>query len=149
MPRLELTFPEGALNEEAKAELPSQMARAMLSWEGAPDTEFFRSISWTHLHEMPAGSLHTADGPATEPQFIVDVTVPSGALSERRREGLVKELSELVAEAAGVPAEQVLAIWVLVNEVPDGNWGAGGQVIRFEALREAAKAEREQAAAPS
>ena len=28
--------------------------------------------------------------------------------------------------------------------MPDGNWGAAGQVVRFEQLREAAKAEREQ-----
>jgi hypothetical protein len=28
--------------------------------------------------------------------------------------------------------------------VPEGNWGAGGQVVHFEQLREAAKAEREQ-----
>ena len=31
----------------------------------------------------------------------------------------------------------------------DGNWGAGKQVIRFEQLREAAKAEREKAEAPA
>ena len=33
---------------------------------------------------------------------------------------------------------------MLIHEVPDGNWGAAGQVVRFEQLREAAKAEREQ-----
>jgi phenylpyruvate tautomerase PptA (4-oxalocrotonate tautomerase family) len=147
MPRLELTFPEGALSDQAKTELPAKMAETMLQWEGAPDTDFFRSISWTHLHEMPAGTLHTADGPAEDSQFIVDVTVPSGALSDRRKEGLVKDLTALVAEAAGLPAEEQMRLWVIVNEVPDGNWGAAGNVIRFEALREAAKAEREKAEA--
>jgi phenylpyruvate tautomerase PptA (4-oxalocrotonate tautomerase family) len=29
---------------------------------------------------------------------------------------------------------------VLVNEVPDGNWGAGGAVIDFEKLRSLARA---------
>ena len=35
-------------------------------------------------------------------------------------------------------------VWTLIHEVPDGNWGAAGQVVRFEQLRDAARAEREQ-----
>ena len=38
-------------------------------------------------------------------------------------------------------------MWVLVHEIAEGNWGAGGQIIQFEQLREAAKAERDKAAA--
>jgi hypothetical protein len=33
-------------------------------------------------------------------------------------------------------------VWVVIGEVPDGNWGAGGNVVRFEQLRQAAAAER-------
>jgi hypothetical protein len=32
---------------------------------------------------------------------------------------------------------------VLIHDVPEGSWGAGGQVVHFEQLRAAAKAERE------
>jgi phenylpyruvate tautomerase PptA (4-oxalocrotonate tautomerase family) len=145
MPRLELTFSEGALTAEAKAELPPKMAQTMLRWEGAPDTQFFRSISWIHLHELPAGSMYTADGEATDSQWVVNVTVPDGALSERRRGELVKGLTADVMEAAGLAQEESFRVWVIVNEVPDGNWGAGGAIVRFKALAEAAKAEREQA----
>jgi phenylpyruvate tautomerase PptA (4-oxalocrotonate tautomerase family) len=145
MPRLELTFPEGALTAEAKAELPPKMAKTMLQWEGAPDTEFFRSISWTHLHELPAGAMYTADGEATDSQWVVNVTVPEGALSERRRGELVKGLTADVMEASGLTQEESFRVWVIVNEVPDGNWGAGGAIVRFKALAEAAKAQREQA----
>ena len=45
MPMMELTIPEGALSDDAKAKLPGDMAACLLRWEGAPDTEFFRSIS--------------------------------------------------------------------------------------------------------
>src|SRR5689334_6468051 len=103
----------------------------MLKWEGAPDTAFFRSISWAQMHELPAGAAHTADGVAEQVQFVVDVTVPAGALSERRREGLVGDFTEIVRTAAGLPAEEAYRIWVLVREVPEGFWGAGGQIVRF------------------
>ena len=147
MPRVELTYPAGALSDDAKRELPQRLAESMLRWEGAPDTEFFRSISWVHVHELAAGAVFTADGPAELSQFVVDVSVPQGGLSDRRRAGLVEEFTKLVREAAGLSEEEGIRVWVLVHEIAEGNWGAGGQIIRFEQLREAAKAERDKAAA--
>ena len=149
MPRVELTYTAGALSDDAKQELPRQLAESMLRWEGAPDTEFFRSITWTHLHELPADAIFTADGPAELSQFVVDVTVPSGALSERRKGGLVEEFTKLIREAAGLAEEEAIRVWVLVHEIAEGFWGAGGQIIHFEQLRAAAKAERDKAAAPA
>jgi phenylpyruvate tautomerase PptA (4-oxalocrotonate tautomerase family) len=152
MPKLDLTYPAGALSDDAKRGLPSQLAAALLRWEGAPDTEFFRSITWAHVHELAAEAVHTADGQAELSHFVVDVTVPAGALSDRRKGGLVEEMSRLVREAAGLGEADGVRVWVLIHEVPEGNWGAAGQIVRFEQLRAAAKAEREkaeQAAAPA
>ena len=78
---------------------------------------------------------------------MVDVSVPQGGLSDRRRAGLVEEFSKLVREAAGLSEEEGIRVWVLVHEIAEGNWGAGGQIIQFEQLRQAAKAERDKAAA--
>ena len=80
---------------------------------------------------------------------MVEVTVPDGALSDRRKAGLVEEVTGDVLEATGWGDEAALRVWVLIREVPDGNWGAGKQIIRFEQLRDAAKAEREKAEAPA
>jgi phenylpyruvate tautomerase PptA (4-oxalocrotonate tautomerase family) len=143
MPKLDVTIPQGQLSDEARRELPEQLAAALLRWEGAPDTEFFRSISWAHLRELPADAIRTPDGEA-KPHAVVDVTVPQGALSERRRGGMVEEMTKLVLEATGWEGDDAaIRVWVLVHEVPDGFWGAGGQIIRFEQLRAAAKAESE------
>jgi phenylpyruvate tautomerase PptA (4-oxalocrotonate tautomerase family) len=147
MPKLDLTFSAGALTDDAKRDLSRELAAAMLRWEGAPDTEFFRSITWTHVHELPADAVYTANGQAELSQFVVDATVPAGALSDRRKTGLVEEFSKLVRDAAGLTEEDGVRVWVLIHEVPEGNWGAAGQVVRFEQLRAAAKAEREKAEA--
>jgi phenylpyruvate tautomerase PptA (4-oxalocrotonate tautomerase family) len=149
MPKIDLTYPAGALSDDAKRELPAKLADAIRHWEGAPDTEFFRSITWTHVHELPADAVHTPDGQATLSQFVVEATVPGGALSDRRKTGFVEDASKLVREAAGIPESEGVRIWVLFHEVPEGNWGAAGQIVRFEQLREAAKAEREKAGAPA
>jgi phenylpyruvate tautomerase PptA (4-oxalocrotonate tautomerase family) len=143
MPRLDLTITSDALSEDSKPELLRALGASLLSWEGAPDTEFFRSITWAHLHELPAESIQTPDGVA-DPHAILDVTVPAGALSERRKAGLVEDTTKLVLDAAGWGAKAGMRVWVIVHEVPDGNWGAAGQVVRFEQLREAAQAERDE-----
>jgi phenylpyruvate tautomerase PptA (4-oxalocrotonate tautomerase family) len=142
MPKLDLTIPAEVLSEESKPELLRELGAALLRWEGAPDTEFFRSITWAHLHELPVEAIQTPDGTA-EPHAVLDITIPGGALSERRKAGIVEDATKLVLDATGWGTEAGVRVWVLIHEVPDGNWGAAGQVVRFEQLRQAAKAERE------
>jgi phenylpyruvate tautomerase PptA (4-oxalocrotonate tautomerase family) len=143
MPKLDLTIPADALSGESQQELARELGATLLHWEGAPDTEFFRSITLTHVHALPAESIQTPDGVA-EPHAVVDITVPSGALSERRKAGLVEDITKVVLEATGWGADAGIRVWTLIHEVPDGNWGAAGQVVRFEQLRAAAKAERDE-----
>ena len=142
MPKLELTIPAESLSEEACGQLARDLGAALLRWEGAPDTGFFRSITWAHVHALPASSMQTPDGVA-DPHAVIEISVPDGALSERRKAGLVEETTKLVLEATGWDLEASWRVWTLIRDVPEGNWGAGGQIVRFSQLREAARAERE------
>ena len=121
----------------------------LLRAERASDTEFFRKITWIHVHELDDGAMLAAGRPVSEPVFRVQVTIPLGALSERRKQELVSEATRVVSEAAGLGDQDGLRVWILINEVPDGNWGAAGAVVQFEQLRQYAAAEREHPAAPS
>jgi phenylpyruvate tautomerase PptA (4-oxalocrotonate tautomerase family) len=143
MPKLELTIPAESLSGDAQEELARDLGAALLRWEGAPDTDFFRSITWAHVHALPAGSMQTPDGVA-DPHAVIEISVPEGALSEKRKAGLVEETTKIVLEATGWDPEASWRVWTLIRDVPEGNWGAGGQVVRFQQLREAAQAERDQ-----
>src|SRR5260221_7513492 len=147
MPMMDLTYPAGAITPEARATLTEELTTVLLRAERAPDAQLFRDITWVFIHELPAEHVVTAGAPATAPIFRLQVTVPQGALSDRRKEELVSEATRVLSAAAGLGEDDGLRIWVLVYEVPDGNWGAGGNVIRFEQLRAMAAAEREGAAA--
>ena len=142
MPKLELTIPAESLSEPDRGQLARDLGAALLRWEGAPDTEFFRSITWAHVHALPADSMQTPDGVA-DPHAVIEISVPDGALSERRKSGLVEDTTKLVLEATGWDPKDSWRVWTLIRDVPEGNWGAGGQIVHFEQLREAAKAERE------
>jgi phenylpyruvate tautomerase PptA (4-oxalocrotonate tautomerase family) len=137
MPQIQLTVPEGTLTDEGSATIQAALAATLLKWEGAPDNAFFRSLSWSYLHQLPQGSQITAGD--TDPRFRVDVTVPAGALNEERKTGLVADVTEQVLAAAGLGADQALRVWVLIHEQPDGTWGAGGRIFRYADLVALAK----------
>ncbi|MEU6198455.1 tautomerase family protein [Streptomyces sp. NPDC047061] len=142
MPLIRLTAPSGSLTDEGRRTVQRDLAAVLLRWEGAPDTPFFRAQAWSHLVELPDGAQTTAEDDA--PRFLVDVTVPAGALSERRRAGLVEDATRTVLTAAGLTSADALRVWVLVHEQPDGTWGAGGSVVRYAdlvALAEGARAD--------
>ncbi|MCX4419502.1 tautomerase family protein [Streptomyces mirabilis] len=140
MPMIRLTAPTGALTEQARATIQRDLAAVLLRWEGAPDTAFFRAQAWSYLAELPAGAQTTAEDDA--PRFLVEVTVPEGALSERRKAGLVEEATQTVLSAAGLAPDDALRVWVLVHEQPDGTWGAGGSVVRHADLVALAKGQQ-------
>ena len=98
MPMIQLTAPSGALPDDVRRPLQQALAKTLLKWEGAPDNAFFRAQAWSYLIELPDGTQATAEDAL--PRFRVDVTVPEGALSDRRREGLIKEVTSLVLDAA-------------------------------------------------
>jgi phenylpyruvate tautomerase PptA (4-oxalocrotonate tautomerase family) len=144
MPMIEVTAPAGAIAPESREELLDELAGRLLHWEGAPDTEFFREISWVYFNELPADGLHVGGRPGGEPRVGVEITTPEGALSQRRRAGLVGDVHSAVARAMGVTAEEAgLRVWVLCREIAEGSWGAAGAIVEFAKLREASKAERE------
>jgi phenylpyruvate tautomerase PptA (4-oxalocrotonate tautomerase family) len=54
-----------------------------------------------------------------------------------------------VLKATGLPESEALRIWTLIRDVPEGNWGAAGQQVRYQQLVEAAAAAREEAGTPA
>lgn len=141
MPMIELTVPAGTLTPEGRESVQRELAAVLLRWEGAPDTEFFRAQAWSYLHELPAGAQVTAEDDA--PRFRVDVTVPQGAVSDRRKAGLVKDATETVLRAAGLTEADALRVWVLIHEQAEGTWGAGGGIVRYAELVALAQQSRE------
>jgi phenylpyruvate tautomerase PptA (4-oxalocrotonate tautomerase family) len=133
MPFVELFAPKGALDTErgrrAKSALVSEVMRA----EGAPDTQTARDISWLVVTEPDAwfvGGEPAGDGP---PRFVVRVSVPAGSLDEDKRLDLIQRVTRVLADAEDEPDRlyETPAVWVHINEVPEGNWGAFGRVVRL------------------
>lgn len=141
MPLLELSYREGALDPEARSALVAELTGILMRWEGVPDTPFFRDATWVTLHERPEWAVNRAGAPAGETTYLLSATVPLGALSDRRKAGLISEATEAILDADG-GTRDAYRVWVHVHEIPDGNWGAGGAPVLFGELRAAAAAAR-------
>jgi phenylpyruvate tautomerase PptA (4-oxalocrotonate tautomerase family) len=152
MPMIELTYAAGTIPDDKVVALASELGATLRRWEGAPDTPFFRDITWAYLHEVPRGHVVVDGRPAADvaPRYRVTVTVPVGALSERRRDGLIADVTTMVLDAAGTrpdDGEASMRVWVLVHEMPDGWWGAAGGPVHYAALKAVADDQRANAGA--
>jgi phenylpyruvate tautomerase PptA (4-oxalocrotonate tautomerase family) len=143
MPMIDLTYPADSISADQRQTLADELTTALLRAERAPDTEFFRSITWVFVHELPAGNVLSAGRPVEAPVVRVEVTTPEGALSDRRRAELVEAATKVVREAFGIAENDTMQrVWVTCREIAEGSWGAGGQIVQFAKLREMAAAAR-------
>jgi phenylpyruvate tautomerase PptA (4-oxalocrotonate tautomerase family) len=141
MPMIDLTYPEEALEPEARAAAVERLTAALLRHEGAADNEQTRGMSWTVVHELQPGALNVGGTPAEEPVYRVLVTVPEGTLLQgpgpvgaTSRRNLVREVAEILLEAEGGEYSEVEAgrVYCIVREVSDGYWGGMGTTFRME-----------------
>ena len=131
MPMIDLTLPKDALDREALGDLVDELLTTLLRWEGAPPNDRSRSLAWAFVHRAEA--VTAAYSPSGRPHYRVGVRTPAGALDDEGRAGLVAEVTELVLRAEGSPVttDNAFRVWVILDEVPDGQWGAEGRIWRF------------------
>jgi phenylpyruvate tautomerase PptA (4-oxalocrotonate tautomerase family) len=136
MPMIDVYATTGTFN--AKHELAQNLAAAVMRWEQVPPISLFKNNTAAFVHELPADSLSNVAGDST--YVRVQVLTPVGVLDRDKQLGVVKELTEIVAGAAGDPtlAERT---WVLITESPEGGWGINGHANTGADITAAARVE--------
>jgi phenylpyruvate tautomerase PptA (4-oxalocrotonate tautomerase family) len=106
-----------------KHRLAQDLAQAVMRWEQVPDLALFRDNTAAFIHDLPADAIANAAGASN--YVRVEVLTPAGVLDRDKQLGVVRELTEIVARAAGDPA-YAERTWVLLTESPEGGWGISG-----------------------
>jgi phenylpyruvate tautomerase PptA (4-oxalocrotonate tautomerase family) len=108
-----------------------------MRWEQVPEISLFADNTVAFVHDLSPGATATASGRGDGVR--VEVLTPAGALDRDKQLGVVKELTDIVAAAAGDPtlAERT---WVLITEAPNGGWGIAGHAYTHADIAAAAKA---------
>jgi phenylpyruvate tautomerase PptA (4-oxalocrotonate tautomerase family) len=125
------TFPD-------KHRLAADLARTLMTIEQVPDIPMFRNNTAAFVHDLPGDAVANVNGDNT--YVRVQVLTNAGALDRAKQVAVVRQLTDLVAAAAGDPS-LTERTWVLLTEAPDGGWGLAGHAHTNAELVEAARTE--------
>jgi phenylpyruvate tautomerase PptA (4-oxalocrotonate tautomerase family) len=106
--------------------------------EQVPDIPMFHKNTAAFVHELPAGHLSNVDGDSN--YVRVQVLTNADALDRDKQVAVVRQLTDLVAAAAGDPG-LTERTWVLLTEAIPGGWGLWGHSHTNDEIVGAARAE--------
>ncbi len=121
MPMIDVYSVTGTFSD--KHTLAQDLANAVMRWEQVPPIALFSNNTAAFIHELPGDSLSNAAGDSN--YVRVQVLTPVGVLDRDKQLGVVRELTDIVAAAAGDPT-LTERTWVLITEAPEGGWGING-----------------------
>jgi phenylpyruvate tautomerase PptA (4-oxalocrotonate tautomerase family) len=106
--------------------------------EQVPNIPMFRQNTAAFVHDLPDGDLSNVDGDSS--YVRVQVLTNAGALDRDKQLAVVRQLTDIIAAAAGDPT-LVDRTWVLLTEAPEGGWGLKGHANTNAELVTAARAQ--------
>jgi len=126
---LDAYIPTGALTPAAEEQLLADLTDMLITNEGAdPTNPQVRSIAWLFVHRPD--TVYVAGQPAEEPRYRFIASVPEGQYDRKRRQAMVQSITEAVLDAEdGAYERDPARVWVFTPEIPDGTWGALGQIV--------------------
>jgi phenylpyruvate tautomerase PptA (4-oxalocrotonate tautomerase family) len=117
--------------------LAQDLAAAVMRWEQVPDLPLFANNTAAFIHELHAAAISNVAGDSN--YVRVQVLTPIAVLDRDKQLGVVKELTDIVASAAG-DASLRERTWVLLTESPEGGWGITGHANTNADIAAAARA---------
>ena len=136
MPMIDVFAVAGTFGD--KRTLARELASAVMRWEQVPPIALFRDNTAAFIHDLPDRAISNVSGDGN--YVRVQVLTPVGTLDREKQLGVVKELTEIVAVAAGDPT-QADRTWVLLTESPEGGWGMAGHAYASDEIVAAARAQ--------
>jgi phenylpyruvate tautomerase PptA (4-oxalocrotonate tautomerase family) len=141
MPIMDVGYQAGGLDEATKAKLATLLTEVLIRMEGGADTHGGRAFAWVLFNELPRGDWWI--GGATDERFVsppgrflVHVTIPEGYMNQGHKSEVHGWVSEAILTATGTTGEIGAggSILVVIDEVPEGNWGCAGRSISLESI---------------
>jgi phenylpyruvate tautomerase PptA (4-oxalocrotonate tautomerase family) len=136
MPMIDIYATAGTFSDPHA--LARDAAAAVKSIEQVPDIPMFRKNTAAFVHELKAGALSNVDGDSN--YVRVQVLTNEGALDRAKQIAVVRQLTDLVAAAAGDDSLKQRT-WVLLTEAVEGGWGLWGHAHTNAEIVVAAKNE--------
>src|SRR2546428_13028062 len=100
MPMIDVYAAEGTFSDTHA--LAKDLAAAVMRWEKVPDIAMFRNNTAAFVHDLPVEAVSNVAGDSN--YVRVQILTPIGVLDRDKQLGVVRELTDIVAAAAGDPS---------------------------------------------
>jgi phenylpyruvate tautomerase PptA (4-oxalocrotonate tautomerase family) len=150
MPHIRVSCPKGSLNLKQKAELAKRMVYALIRQEIDPVTDIGTAATGCFFNEIDVENCFQGGVPLTQhPERVfwtVECIVAESYFSQPRRDALQKEIAEAFVDVLGndgsvmqredikISPSYLMRLHVLMINIPEGSWGAGGRTIQTEEI---------------
>jgi phenylpyruvate tautomerase PptA (4-oxalocrotonate tautomerase family) len=136
MPMIDVYAAAGTFKD--RKTLAKDLAAAVMKREAVPPIALFKDNTAAFIHDLAPDALANVTGDSN--YIRVQVLTPVGVLDRAKQLGVVKDLTEIVAAAAG-DATLAERTWVQIVESPDGGWGIDGYAYTNAEIAQAARRE--------
>lgn len=150
MPFIRVNCPKGALTADQKAKLAPRLVKALIRQEIDPVTEIGTAATGFFFNEIEVNNCFPGGVPLTEhPEktfWTVEAFVAASFFSQPRRDEMQTDIAKAFIDILGhdgsvldredirISPAYLMRLHVVVIEIPEGSWGAGGQTIDTEKI---------------
>ena len=150
MPFIRVNCPKGALTADQKSKLAPLLVEALISQEINPVTEIGRAATGFMFNEIDVDNCFPGGIPLVENLektfWTVEAFVAASFFSQPRRDAIQIAIAKAFVEILGddgsvleredirISPAYLMRLHVVVVEIPEGSWGAGGQTIDTEII---------------
>jgi phenylpyruvate tautomerase PptA (4-oxalocrotonate tautomerase family) len=136
MPVMHVFHPQGLLTAERKAALAQKLTDVLLMMEGNAKTSGghgFATVLFTEVAQSDwwVGGRTDMTYVAPPGKFLVRVSIPEGYMNQAHKTEVHVAVHAAVVAVTGDTGnpKQGASVQVIIEEVTEGNWGAGGKTI--------------------
>lgn len=136
MPLINIALPLNALSPEQEEQLAQFASNALLTLEGMQQNPKAQMLSWVYFHKHPQNDYFIGGKRVVKPHYRFDVSIFANTMSDRHKSQLTEQLTQEVLRLEGTDNNLMNAarVWVMFDEVADGNWGGAGQIYHLKDL---------------
>jgi phenylpyruvate tautomerase PptA (4-oxalocrotonate tautomerase family) len=128
MPNIIVKIPEGVFDDAGRRKLAAGLTRAASAVEQMSEDPRQQFLTWVTIEETRSGYLFAggADPLAQVIPVVVFFQPPAGVVAQDRRQLAITLMHEACLAAKPEADPRVVMTSILIQDVPDGSWGANG-----------------------
>ncbi|WP_130537573.1 tautomerase family protein [Thiomicrorhabdus indica] len=136
MPLITVHLPENTFTGRQKQEFAQNATDILLTLEGMVENPKAQNLSWVQFLEFTTSDFFLAGHPVEKPHYRIEVKVFQGTMNADKKQKLTEQLTHLILQLEQTDNNLLNAarIWIMIEEVPNGNWGGAGKIYRIEDL---------------